>query len=115
MESVERGQTSKIAIENIQAENKERVFDKIGSPELSDQKKQYREKALALSRNELLDRKKKLDVQGLKLEAIKKGLESGAIPNSKERTKMVKSLEVKIKQDQLRILLKEQKLRKLQK
>ena len=115
MESIERGQASKIEIENIQAEDKEQVIDKIGSPEVGgDQKKQYREKVLGLSRNKLFGRKERLNTQKLKLEAIKKSLESGAIHKSEKRIEMVGSLAVKIKQEQLRILLKEQKLDRLE-
>lgn len=115
MESIKRGQASKIETKNIQTENENQVASKIESPELDGElKKQHRERVLGLARNQLFGRKERLNTQKLKIEAIRKGLESGEISKSEKRVEMLGSLAVKIKQEQLRILLKEQKLNRLE-
>ena len=104
MESIERGQVSKI--ENVQAENKEPVSAGFSREEA--------ERIIELSREHLFVRKKKLEGHELKLEAIKKGLESGAIKKSEESPEMVKNLTKKIKIEELRILQKELSLKDLE-
>jgi len=115
MESIERGQASKAKIGDVYGEHQKEITSEIKTPELKgNQKEQRQERIISWEKEDMLKFEKELDDRKLRIEKIRFEMKNRKTVKPDERNVKINKILIAIKKDELSLIRRKRKLKRLE-